>query len=129
MSSQITVCTSTRIFIRNFRVNMVAAIDWCSHTTHDWIWLITYFGLNDPLRQYFSLYRAVSQRGIKKRKKDRREKNAQTTPYCNYCKRTSSLPYYFPNKWDALALKIYPAPSHHPSRDWTSTTLSLSLSL
>ena len=49
--------------------NMVTAIDWSSHTTHDWIWLISYFGFNDPLRQYFSLYRAVSQRGRKKRKK------------------------------------------------------------
>ena len=48
---------------------MVTAIDWCSHTTHDWYWLISYFGFNDPLRQYFSLYRAVSQRGRKKRKK------------------------------------------------------------
>ena len=26
-----------RIFVQNFRVNMVADIDWCSHTTHDWI--------------------------------------------------------------------------------------------
>ena len=25
-------------------------------------WLVGYFGLNDPLRQYFSLYRVVSQR-------------------------------------------------------------------
>ena len=25
-------------------------------------WLVDCFGLNDPLRQYFSLYRAVSQR-------------------------------------------------------------------
>ena len=25
-------------------------------------WLVGYFGLNGPLRQYFSLYRAVSQR-------------------------------------------------------------------
>ena len=40
MSSQITFYTSTRIFVQNFRVNMVAAIDLCSHTTLDWIWLI-----------------------------------------------------------------------------------------
>ena len=25
-------------------------------------WLVGYFGLNSPLRQYFSLHRAVSQR-------------------------------------------------------------------
>ena len=47
---------------------MVAAIDWCPHITHGWIWIVSYFGFNGPLRQYFSLYRAVSQRGRKKRK-------------------------------------------------------------
>ena len=26
-------------------------------------WLVGFFGFNGPLRQYFSLYRAVSQRG------------------------------------------------------------------
>ena len=41
---------------------MVAAIHWC-------------FGFNGPLRQYFSLYRAVSQRVRKKREKiDERQK-------------------------------------------------------
>ena len=75
MSSQITFYTSTRIFVQNFRLNMVAAIDWCSHTTHDWIWLVICFWFNGPLRQYFSLYRAVSQRVRKKREKiDERKK-------------------------------------------------------
>ena len=74
MSSQITGYTSTHIFVRNFRVNMVAAIDWCSHTTHEWIWLVSCFGFNGPLRQYFSLYRTVFRRGRKKREKiDERE--------------------------------------------------------
>ena len=54
---------------------MVAAIDWCSHTTHDWIWLFSCFWFNDPLRQYCRLYRAGSQRGRKKKEKDRPEKN------------------------------------------------------
>ena len=27
-----------------------------------WLWLVGCFGFNGPLRQYFSLYRAVSQR-------------------------------------------------------------------
>ena len=35
------------------------------------IWLAGYFGFNGPLRQNFSLYWAVSQRGRKKREKDR----------------------------------------------------------
>ena len=48
---------------------MVAALDWCFHTTHDRIWFDSYFGFHGPLRQYFSLYRVVSQRERKKRKK------------------------------------------------------------
>ena len=28
---------------------MVAAIDWCSHTTHDWISLVSCFGFHGPL--------------------------------------------------------------------------------
>ena len=37
------------------------------------------FGLNGPLRQYFSLYQAVSQRGRKKREMIDERKNVQTT--------------------------------------------------
>ena len=40
---------------------MVAAIDLCSHTTHDWILWVGCFGFNGPLRQYLSLYRASSE--------------------------------------------------------------------
>ena len=39
MSSQITFYTSTRIFVQNQRLKMVAAIDWCSHTTTGFGWL------------------------------------------------------------------------------------------
>ena len=59
---------------------MVAAIDWCSHTTHDWIWLVSCFGFNGPLRQYFSLYRAVSQRVRKKREKTDEKKMSKQPP-------------------------------------------------
>ena len=61
---------------------MVAAIDWCSHTTHDWICLVSSFGFNGPLRQYFSLYRAVSQRVRKKREKidERKKMSKQPSP-------------------------------------------------
>ena len=38
------------------------------------------FGLNGPLRQYFSLYRAVSQKGREKREIIDERKNVQTTP-------------------------------------------------
>ena len=36
-------------------------------------WLVGCFGFNDPLRQYFSLYRAVSQREGERAEKDRGE--------------------------------------------------------
>ena len=36
-------------------------------------WLVGCFGFNDPLREYFSLYRAVSQREGEKEEKDRGE--------------------------------------------------------
>ena len=41
-----------------------------SWETARYSWLVGCFGFNGPLRQYFSLYRAVSQRG-RKRRKDR----------------------------------------------------------
>ena len=61
------------------------------------IWLVGCFGFNGPLRQYFSLYRTVSQRD-RKRESKRREridesKNDQTTPTSTYCKRSRPLPY------------------------------------
>ena len=79
-------------FVQNFRLKMVAAIDWCSPTTHDWIWLVICFGFNGPLRQYFSLYRAVSQRVRKKREKIDERKKIQTTPKRTYCKCNRPLP-------------------------------------
>ena len=33
------------------------------------LWLVGWFGLNGPLRQYFSLYRAVSQREGERKEK------------------------------------------------------------
>ena len=58
-------------------------------------WLVGCFGFNGPLRQYFSLYRAVSQReGDKRRERIDESKNVQTTPIRTYCKRSRPLPYY-----------------------------------
>ena len=86
------------------------------HTYDQCIWLVGCFGLNGPLRQYFSLYRAVSQReGERKEKRQTREKNVQTTPTRTYCKYNRPLPYCNPNQQDVPALEIYPAPSHHPT--------------
>ena len=113
MNSQITVYTPTSIFVRNLRVNMVAAIDWCSHTTHDWIWLVSCFGFSGPLRQYFRLNRTVSHRGRKKREKTDEIKNVQTTPSHTLCKRiVRPCPTIIQISG---TLKVYPAPSHHPT--------------
>ena len=50
-------------------------------------WLVGCFGFNGPLRQYFSLYQAVSQR------EGEREENVQTTPTRTYCERRRPLSY------------------------------------
>ena len=60
-------------------------------------WLVDCFEFNDPLRQYFSLYRVVSQREGERGEKGQRVKNVQTTPTRTYCKRNRPLPYYHPN--------------------------------
>ena len=36
-------------FLYETRINMVAAIRTCFHTTHDWIWLVAHFGFSGPL--------------------------------------------------------------------------------
>ena len=57
-------------------------------------WLVCCFGLNGPLKQYFVLYRAVSQReGERKREIIGERKNVQITPTRNHCKRSRPLPY------------------------------------
>ena len=44
-------------------------------------WLVGCFGFNGLLRQNFSLYQAVSQRGEKEKRKDRREKKCPNIPH------------------------------------------------
>ena len=58
-----------------------------------YIWLVGCSWFNGPLRQYFSLYRAISQREGE-REKTEESKNVQTTPTRTYCKRNRPLPYY-----------------------------------
>ena len=61
-------------------------------------WLVGWLGFNGPLRQYFSLYRAVSQReGERGEKRIDESKNVQTTPTRTYYKRSRPLPYCNPN--------------------------------
>ena len=57
-------------------------------------WLVGCFGFNGPLRQYFSLYRTVSQReGERGEKRTDESKNVQTTPTRTYYKRSRPLPF------------------------------------
>ena len=60
-------------------------------------WLVGCLGFNGPLRQFFSLYRAVSQREGERRERIDESKNVQTTPTRTYCKCNRPLPYYNPN--------------------------------
>ena len=60
-------------------------------------WLVGCFWLNGPLRQYFSLYRAVSRRKGERKEITDERKNVQTTPTSIHCKRSRPLPYYDPN--------------------------------
>ena len=47
-----------------------------------WVgWLVGCFKFNGPLRQYFSLYRAVSQRDEKEERNDRQEKKCPNNPH------------------------------------------------
>ena len=56
-------------------------------------WLVGCFGFNGPLRQYFSQYRAVSQReGEREEKRTDESKHVQTTPTRTYNKRSRPLP-------------------------------------
>ena len=59
-------------------------------------WLVGCFRFNGPLRQYFSLYRAVSQREGERGEGIDESKNVQTTPTRTYCKCSRPLPYCNP---------------------------------
>ena len=77
---------SSRI-VFNYNMSAAASLDG---------WL---FGLNGPLRQYFSLYQAVALRESEKAIREMIvvRKNVHQAPIRNYCKRSSPLPYYNPN--------------------------------
>ena len=78
-------------------------------------WLVGCFGFEWPFETVFrSILGRLPKRGRKKREIIDERKNVQTTPTRTYCKRSRPLPYSNPNKQDAPALEVYPAPSHHP---------------
>ena len=69
-----------------------------NHPIPEGIWLVGCFGFNGPLRQYFSLYQAVSQReGERGEKRIDESKNVQTTPTRTYYKCSKPLSYCYPN--------------------------------
>ena len=74
-----------------------------NHLVH---WLVGCFGFNGPLRQYFSLYRAVSQREGEREERIDESKNVQTTPTRTYCKRNRPLPYCYQNCRTPRHLKL-----------------------
>ena len=76
-------------------------------------WLVGCFGLSGPLRQYFSLYRAVSPKEAKKKKEmiDERKMSKQPPP----APTASTLPYTYSKTSDAPVQEVYPAPSLHPT--------------
>ena len=82
-----------------------------------WIWLVG-FGFNGPLRQYFSLYRAVSQREGERGERIDESKNVQTTPTRTYCKRNRPLSYCnqncrTPRHWKFTQHHRTTRPPHH----------------
>ena len=60
-------------------------------------WFVGCFGFNGPLRQYFSLYRAVSQREGEREERIEERKISKLLQTRTYCKRNRPLPYYHPN--------------------------------
>ena len=90
-------------------------------------WLVG-FGFNGPLRQYFSLYRAVSQRVGERGERIDESKNVQTTPIRTYCKRNRPLPYCnqncrTPRHWKFT--QHYRSTRPPPQLEWLSSKADL----
>ena len=69
-------------------MNTVGGKFWC-RLNGDWRVVGCLFGVYGPLRQYFSLYRAVSQReGERGEKRTDESANVKTTPTRTYYKRS-----------------------------------------
>ena len=131
-----TPCTSLRLFRLHGCVLHAAEIDLRSligaHTymrlyTNTIGWLVGCFGFNGPLRQYFSLYWAVSRREGERGERINESKNLQTTPTRTYCKRNRPLPYCNKN---CRTPRHYKLTQHHrttrpsPKYHWTMSAQS-----
>ena len=65
---------------RNHYVHLSTQLTTTAHLLLQRIWLVGCFGFNGPLRQYFSLYRAVSQREGERRKRIDESKMSKPPP-------------------------------------------------
>ena len=77
-------------------------------------WLVV-LGLTAFEIVFQSISGRLPKSGRKKKEMIDETKNVQTTPTRTFCKRSRPLSYSNPNKQDALALQVYPAPSRHPT--------------
>ena len=75
-------------------------------------WFVGHLGLNGPLRQYFSLYRAVSQRGRKKIEKIDERKISKQPPPAPIARAIGPCPTMVRI---STGTAVYAAPSHHPT--------------
>ena len=94
---------------------------------HSQLALAGYFGFNGPLRHYFSLHLAISQRGRKKTKKIDERKKCPKNPTLTYCKRNRPFALLLSKLVGRPGTKCLLStitPPDHPPHDWTSTTLS-----
>ena len=60
--------------------------------------LVGWLRFNGPLRQYFSLYRPSPREREKEKRKDRRQKNVQTTPLAPTANAAGPCPTIKPNQ-------------------------------
>ena len=70
---------------------------------------------NDPLRQYFNLYRTVSQREEKEERKNRPEIKIPSNPHPHLLKAQSALALVLSRLVGRPGTESYPAPSPAPT--------------
>ena len=83
------------------------------------------FVFNDPLRQYFNLYRTVSQREEKEEKKNRQEKKIPSNPHPHLLKAQSALALVLSRLVGRPGTESYQR--HHPTRPHPSANNNISL--
>ena len=108
-------------------------LEWLTIIRHvsliDFGWLVGCFGYNGPLRQYFSLYRAVSQREGERGERIDESKNVQTTPPAPAASAIGPCPTVIKivGRPGTGSLPSTIAPPNHPLFDWKSIILSCKL--